>query len=392
MSTTTRALTKKEQAIAYLEALKPGVEPDLAEMHKQIGGNLDSMRRTVREWQAGSIEVPVETISIERILDLPELQMRPRLDEQKIIQYCGLVKDGSEGPPIDVFATPDHSYWLAHGHHRVYSVKMAGHGTIKARIRKGDKRDALIFAAGANGDNGLPRCKATERKSVFTLLADKEWGKKSDSEIGEYLMVPRRTINDWRREFEAETETKTGRGHVAKRLPKDPEPPKESFGGPPNDYIGKTDTNGQATQDEDEEQSHTENAPPEPANKQRPASVGKGKGVVQEDGKNKAQRIDEAEEEFLSNIPIREKLSGSRRVVMEKDALLYYRTGASRTMLTDELKTAARKDKIPLGFPMGLFRHKTEQYLKTTHPREWLLCLPCKGQGCNKCGKRGYHI
>ena len=59
-------------------------------------------------------------------------------------------------PPVIVFREGD-DYWLADGFHRVAARRQAGIRHIEAEIREGTKRDAVLYAAGANAHHGLRR-------------------------------------------------------------------------------------------------------------------------------------------------------------------------------------------------------------------------------------------
>ena len=58
-----------------------------------------------------------------------------------------------------------------------------GRTTIQAEIHEGGKRDAILYACGANATNGIRLTNADKRQAVERLLADGEWSKWSDSEI-----------------------------------------------------------------------------------------------------------------------------------------------------------------------------------------------------------------
>ena len=59
-------------------------------------------------------------------------------------------------------------------------------------VRAGTRRDAILFAVGANGDHGLRRTNEDKRRSVLVLLRDEEWGAKSDRWIATQAGVSNR--------------------------------------------------------------------------------------------------------------------------------------------------------------------------------------------------------
>jgi hypothetical protein len=56
-------------------------------------------------------------------------------------------------------------------------------------VRKGTRRDAILYAVGANEGHGLRRTPADKRKAVLTLLEDPEWSKWSNYQIAEACKV-----------------------------------------------------------------------------------------------------------------------------------------------------------------------------------------------------------
>lgn len=50
-------------------------------------------------------------------------------------------------------------------------------------MRAGTRRDAILYAVGANATHGLPRSNADKRRAVETMLRDEEWVVWSDREI-----------------------------------------------------------------------------------------------------------------------------------------------------------------------------------------------------------------
>lgn len=101
-----------------------------------------------------------------------------------VAEYTEAMKSGATFPPVVVFHDADF-YWLADGYHRVEAADEAGLKEIKAEIRAGTKRDAILFAVGANRDHGLRRTRDDVRRAISTLVTDAEWGSLSDRAIAE---------------------------------------------------------------------------------------------------------------------------------------------------------------------------------------------------------------
>ncbi|SFJ31790.1 ParB-like nuclease domain-containing protein [Phyllobacterium sp. CL33Tsu] len=131
----------------------------------------------------------------------PELQMREAgIDVGMVTEYAEAMSDGAEFPPITVFHDGTH-YWPGDGFHRIEANKKLGRETIKAEVRDGSKRDAILWAVGANASHGMRRTTADRRRSVLAMLRDPEWSKWSDREIGKRCAVDGKTVAKIRREI-----------------------------------------------------------------------------------------------------------------------------------------------------------------------------------------------
>jgi hypothetical protein len=124
-------------------------------------------------------------------------QSRAELDDDAVTDYAAIIRDGTDFPPVIVFNDGKHN-WLADGFHRWHAYRSAGATEIAADVRKGTKRDAKLFSAGANTDHGLRRTNADKRSAVMVLLSDKEWAKWSDREIAKQCGVSDRFVNGLR--------------------------------------------------------------------------------------------------------------------------------------------------------------------------------------------------
>ena len=110
-------------------------------------------------------------------------QLRAEANEETIEQYrVALVEWDATFPPVVVFFDGA-AYWLADGFQRYEAFKRAGRTTIPTEIRRGSRRDALLYSAGANATHGLPRTNADKRRAVEALLSDAEWSQWADREI-----------------------------------------------------------------------------------------------------------------------------------------------------------------------------------------------------------------
>lgn len=124
-------------------------------------------------------------------------QPRAYINESIVAEYAEEVRNGAVFPDVIVFFDGS-DYWLADGFHRVRAYKEAGKKEIGADIKQGTRRDAVLFAVGANASHGVRRTNEDKRRAVMTLLSDAEWGKWSDREIARRCAVSDRFVNSLR--------------------------------------------------------------------------------------------------------------------------------------------------------------------------------------------------
>jgi DNA repair photolyase len=171
-------------------------------------------------------------IKIQDIIAPEDVCPRVKLSESAIEDYARAMKDGLELPPIVVFQDKG-GYHLADGWHRLEAARRIGEKLITADIRKGSRRDALLYAVGANAKHGLRRTRADKRRSVQLLLDDPEWRKWSVNRIAEACNVSWDLVEDVRGHLpdpeDGERRVKRGNSiytqKVGKRRKKSPKPP-----------------------------------------------------------------------------------------------------------------------------------------------------------------------
>lgn len=129
-----------------------------------------------------------ENLSVDLIQLKLGTQMRAKVDEDTVSDYADLWKAKHEFPPLDVFHDGE-QYILADGFHRLYGAKAAKRASVPCSIHKGDVREAILFACGANHEHGLHRSNADKRCAVESLLDDAEWSKRSARWIAEQCHV-----------------------------------------------------------------------------------------------------------------------------------------------------------------------------------------------------------
>jgi hypothetical protein len=141
--------------------------------------------------------LPISSLTIDRAISC-----RAELDSDTIAEYAARLEDGATFPPVDVFQDGE-SYILADGFLRACAYRRAGLGEIPVTIHTGGRRGAMLWAAGANSAHGLRRTNAEKRAAVSRLLADAEWAKWSDREIGRRCAVSDVFVGNLRGELTA---------------------------------------------------------------------------------------------------------------------------------------------------------------------------------------------
>jgi len=138
----------------------------------------------------------VKEVSLSRIVAHQEVQARVAMNEETIEEYSEAMRKGDKFPPVVVFTDDGAFYWLADGFHRYHAAKqIANKWSLQAEIRDGGKREAILFAVGANASHGLRRSREDKRNSVLKLLNDKDWSQWSDREIARRCQVSPDTVN-----------------------------------------------------------------------------------------------------------------------------------------------------------------------------------------------------
>ena len=132
-----------------------------------------------------SIPLPTVELPIAKIRLNGGTQMRAEIDQDVIQDYSEILE---QLPPVVVFED-EGTYWLADGFHRLKAALFAGRDRIRCEVRKGTRRDAVLFAVGANATHGLRRSNGDRRKAVMALLTDKQWARWSNRQIARQCQV-----------------------------------------------------------------------------------------------------------------------------------------------------------------------------------------------------------
>jgi hypothetical protein len=164
--------------------------------------------------EAGPVTMPLADIRID-----PELQCRANGVSKSVVrEYAEVMREHGPDrfPGVILFKDKQGNHWLADGFTRCAALASIDEtASIKVEIHEGSRKDALLYAAGANAEHGRARTPADKRKAVLALLAEPAWAKRADNWIAKHAKVShtfvgklRSTCND---ASEAERETADGR-------------------------------------------------------------------------------------------------------------------------------------------------------------------------------------
>jgi hypothetical protein len=124
-------------------------------------------------------------------------QPRAASDQHTVTEYAEAMQEGAQFPPVVVF-NDGKDFWLADGFHRVLAARVADILEIDVDLRPGTKREAILYAVGANAEHGMRRTNEDKRRAVFHLLGDAEWAKWSDNEIARRCAVSQPFVSELR--------------------------------------------------------------------------------------------------------------------------------------------------------------------------------------------------
>jgi hypothetical protein len=172
--------------------------------------------------------VYTKPILIDKIIIDRDLQMRERLNADKVAEYKNLYLETPSLLPAVVVFTDGSEIWLADGFHRLAAAKEASLKEIRSETNTGTRDDALTFALSANATHGMPRSNADKRRAVSAALS--KWPKESSKKIAALCAVSSTLVDNIRSELptvvSSEPETRVGKDGKERRLPKKKTEPK----------------------------------------------------------------------------------------------------------------------------------------------------------------------
>jgi hypothetical protein len=112
-------------------------------------------------------------------------------------------------------------FFLADGFHRLAALKKLDRQEVEVEVHRGGKRDALMYALGANARHGLPRNNADKRRCVEIVLRDPEWSTWSTRDIAKQCAVSHNLVAEMKKALELSSDdTSKVRGRDGKSYPK----------------------------------------------------------------------------------------------------------------------------------------------------------------------------
>jgi hypothetical protein len=97
-------------------------------------------------------------------------------------------------PALKAFEEPGH-LWVWDGIHTYIARVKAGKDTVSVQVEPGTRLDALIAAAGANHEHGLPRTKDDVKHAINKLLDEKDAQGWSNRDIARMVRCDHDTVN-----------------------------------------------------------------------------------------------------------------------------------------------------------------------------------------------------
>jgi hypothetical protein len=152
--------------------------------------------RDPRGRPAKRVQVPLEKVEVVRSTQA-RVRMSPER-EQELLEVLGAGRQFTDDP--ELYFDGDR-YWVGDGFHRLGAYGKAGRLKVWAYVREGTLRDALIHAAGANAEHGLPRTRRDLRRALSLLLSDDDLRPLSDRTLAALAHTTDKTVAAVRRDL-----------------------------------------------------------------------------------------------------------------------------------------------------------------------------------------------
>jgi hypothetical protein len=135
-------------------------------------------------------EIPIASLRFEDFV-----QLRAANSDETVERYAQAdVVD--ELPPIQCYEEPGH-LWVWDGIHTYMARAKAGKDTVEVEVSQGTRLDALVAAAGANCEHGLPRNIDDIKHAIAKLLEEKDASRLdwSNRDIARMVRCSHDTVN-----------------------------------------------------------------------------------------------------------------------------------------------------------------------------------------------------
>lgn len=137
-------------------------------------------------------------------------QARVGNSEEVVEEYTAAMREGRwrwhPGNWLVAFRDEAGDLWLSDGFHRTEAALRADLTSVPVDVRKGGRREAVLFAVGANADHGHRRTREDVRRAIRTLLLDEEWRAWSNAKIATQARTTDKTVAAVRGELETTSE------------------------------------------------------------------------------------------------------------------------------------------------------------------------------------------
>src|SRR4051812_1716234 len=188
-------------------------------------------------WRTMTNKTEITNLPLSDIKADKACQSRDSMDLTIIDEYTEIMKEkGDDRFPAIVVFHDGTDYWLSEGFHRHAAANKAGLTTLKARIRQGTKRDAVLHSVGTNANHGLRRSNTDKRRAVTILLEDEEWSTWSNREIARRCAVDEGLVRKLKEELGLSSPVSADNPQIARTVMRNGKPYSMQ-----TDNIGKRD-------------------------------------------------------------------------------------------------------------------------------------------------------
>ena len=155
---------------------------------------------------------PITRLPVTKLIADQSAQARAGgLDQDYVDELVVQILDGARLPPIIAFhhkptakesllLWPDGQTYVADGFHRLAAARRAEKQEIEVDLREGTRKDAIVYALGANSDHGKRRCKR-DLEHAYSIGVTEEIFREWDVEaVAQFLKCSQR----WARQITKE--------------------------------------------------------------------------------------------------------------------------------------------------------------------------------------------